>query len=1055
MTQGGAGPLRPRNPITAIVVTAGRSVYLPKALVCLADQTRPVDRVVLVDAGLTADPAVREMALRCGIPDALLTCVHAPGARNFGRAVAAGLAEIRPAPGELLFLLHDDAYPVPDCLETLARAIEFAPSVSIAGPKQLREDMPDALGEVGVTTSRFGRRMTGAEDGELDQGQYDHREDMLGVGSAGMLVRAEAWAELGGLDPALGPFRDGLDLSRRARLAGYRVIVVPGAVLHHEQATFRGLRGRSQRPEVRRSFRARRQAFVYTQLVHAPLALVPFAIAAAIVSGLGRAIWRLLTKDIDLLLAELLAPLAVLARPERIVAARHAASRTSTLPRAALRPLQTTFRDVRAMHRDRRLARAEAVRLREAPSEVEIAERAALAARRRRVLAVLSVVAALVIVAAFASLLGAGQIVGGALAPYDVGPIEAWSRAVASWLPVGLGSPGPADPMSLIFALASTLSAGHGAVALIVATPVSALLGGWFAAGAATRSTMVRAWATLVWFAAPSLWLSLADGRLGAAVTHAAIPWALLGLARAAGVDRRDTIRRVAPDPSMPEVEPTETSHASGQRSIAAAAGGGLALAIAVAGTPMLAPVAAIGVLLTWATTGFGWRVLIALIPPAAMVLRLADAAIRAGSWRILLADPGLPMTTEPTPLWNALLGWPTQPSVPARLPVIGGVVLALSALIVLAALAALARRGPRSRAVRAGWLLALLGLLAVAAAGRIEVALAGQTIVRPWGGGAVSVIVAGFVLAATCGADSTGAWIGLVGGARRAQAAVLAAVMLAGPGLQLADTVWQWRSGRDVAISRTQVPAIPLIAAMAAASPDRTSTLVLWREEEDILSWRVVRGSGPRADDPAAVIATSRLTGSLISADAAPLPAGLSAISHLVAQVAAGSAEGVASQFAQAGIGFLVVPPDNKSLAAALDTTEGLTRAAETESGVSWRVGGASDEGRPSWLRLVEPDGTQTALPADGAGIPSGAEGRMIVLAEAADPGWRATQGGQVLERTTLGWQQGFMLPPHGGAIRLSYRSDPLALGQMLVFAAMGLVALPLRRRRSEEGES
>jgi hypothetical protein len=468
----------------------------------------------------------------------------------------------------------------------------------------------------------------------------------------------------------------------------------------------------------------------------------------------------------------------------------------------------------------------------------------------------------------------------------------------------------------------------------------------------------------------------------------------------------------------------------------------------------LLAPAVIIGVILACVTTGCGWRVLVALIPPLALFLRLADAAIHEGSWRVMLADPGLPLPSEPTALWQALLGWPASPSVPARLPVIAGVVLALSALVVLAALAALARRGPRSRAVRVGWVVALLGLGAVAVAGRIDVALAGQEMVRPWSGGAISVVLAGFLLAATCGADNTGAWIGLVGGARRAEAAVLAAVMFAGPGLQLADTVWQWRAGRDVALTRSTARQIPVIAAMSGASEDRTSTVVLWRED-DTLSWRVVRGSGLRADDPAAVIATARLTGPLISADAADLAAGPSAISHLVAKVAAGSAEGVATEFAQAGIGFLLVPPGNKPLATALDTTQGLTRAAETESGVCWRVGGATDAARPSWLRLIEPDGVQAALPADGAKVASGGQGRQLILAEVADAGWWATQGGVPLEATTVGWQQAFTVRPDSGAIRIGYRDDKLAGIQFAILSIMAVVALPLRRRRGEEGDN
>ncbi|MDR0945131.1 MAG: glycosyltransferase, partial [Bifidobacteriaceae bacterium] len=356
----GAPARRGGQAVVAVVVTRGRSVYLPRALVCLAEQTLTPSAVVLVDTGPHDDPGIREMALRCGLAPETLTVVRAQGAPTFARAVRAGLAATETHPDQLFFLLHDDCYAQADCLSALARAIELAPSVVIAGPKQLRADLPDTLGEVGVTTSRFGRRMTGAKDGELDQGQYDQREDVLGVGSAGMLIRADAWAELGGLDPWLGPFGDGLDLSRRARLAGHRVIVVPGAVVNHEQAAYRGLRGKSGKPDPRRSFWSRRRAFVYTQLVGLPLPLVPVALVAAVVMGIGRAVWRVATKEPVLALAELWGPLRAVLHPWRIAAARRRARHTRRLRRSTLRPLQATQREVRQLRRDRRLARADA-----------------------------------------------------------------------------------------------------------------------------------------------------------------------------------------------------------------------------------------------------------------------------------------------------------------------------------------------------------------------------------------------------------------------------------------------------------------------------------------------------------------------------------------------------------------------------------------------------------------------------------------------------------------------------------------------------------------------
>jgi hypothetical protein len=117
--------------------------------------------------------------------------------------------------------------------------------------------------------------------------------------------------------------------------------------------------------------------------------------------------------------------------------------------------------------------------------------------------------------------------------------------------------------------------------------------------------------------------------------------------------------------------------------------------------------------------------------------------------------------------------------------------------------------------------------------------------------------------------------------------------------------------------------------------------------------------------------------------------------------------------------------------------------------------VGGATDAGRPSWLRLLEPDGTATALAASGGAVPEGVTGRTIVLGEKSDRGWKATLDGVPLDSADAGWQQGFTLPPEGGFVEVSYRTDPLVGLQLALLLLMVLTALPLRRRRSEESES
>ncbi|MGO1934253.1 MAG: glycosyltransferase family 2 protein, partial [Cellulosimicrobium funkei] len=266
--------------VTAVVVTRGRTPFLAHTLAALRAQTTSPHEVVVVDAA-TGDASSEHQGLQLG--DARF--VAAPRARSFGDAVDTALANVEP--GTWLWLLHDDSAPAPDALAELLRAVEHSSAVAVAGPKQERwvpgtdaqlaapfePGTVSRLVEVGVTTTPLGRRLTGIDEDEVDQGQHDAREDVLAVGLAGALVRRAVWQELGGTDPELGPFGDGLDLCRRARLAGHRVVVVPSAVVRHAQASLLGLRERRRgttalpAPDPDASSAARRHSQLHARLV--------------------------------------------------------------------------------------------------------------------------------------------------------------------------------------------------------------------------------------------------------------------------------------------------------------------------------------------------------------------------------------------------------------------------------------------------------------------------------------------------------------------------------------------------------------------------------------------------------------------------------------------------------------------------------------------------------------------------------------------------------------------------------------------------------------------
>ncbi|HEY5554461.1 MAG TPA: glycosyltransferase family 2 protein, partial [Cellulomonas sp.] len=353
-----------------------------------------------------------------------------------------------------------------------------------------------------------------------------------------------------------------LDLSRRARLAGHRVVVVPSAAVRHAQAGYHGLRDASaadvevdadsdgvpDSADPRRSFAARRRSLVHQRLTSVPLPLMPVVAVLSVVVGAIRSLVRVATKEPALAVTELGAPFVALSRLRAIARSRARARATRRLPRRALRPLQATWRDVWAEWRDRRLARAEMRKVGQAPSELEIRELAALASRRRTGLGALAVVlvgaTALALGKLISSVAGGATLVGPALAPTAARLAELWAAATSGWVSGGLGAPGPAD--ALLVALVpgtAVLGSSSAAVAgLLLGAVVLAGVGAWFAAGAATRSVGVRAWAGVAWAAAPALLLGLGDGRIGAVLVHVMLPWVVLGLARAMGVQRVDTV---------------------------------------------------------------------------------------------------------------------------------------------------------------------------------------------------------------------------------------------------------------------------------------------------------------------------------------------------------------------------------------------------------------------------------------------------------------------------------------------------------------------------------
>ncbi|WP_300406358.1 glycosyltransferase [Nocardioides sp.] len=324
--------------VAVLVVSHDGARWLPGVLEGLAEQELH-GRVVAVDTGSLDESA----ALLAPVADV----VTATSSTSYPAAVRMGLERLEALEAldpldsgahDWVWLLHDDSRPAPGALAALLAAAARRPDVDVLGPKLREWPSLARLLELGVTISGTGRRETGLERGEYDQGQHDEQREVLAVNTAGMLVRRAVLEELGGFDEHLPVFGNDLDFGWRAASAGHTTLVVPEAVVFHAEAAHRGLRRTSL--TGRHTHYQERRAALYTLLVNSSARALPWRVVRLVLGTLLRMIGFLALRSAGEALDDLAALLSVLSRPGTIAAARRD-RRTATRRLTAARPISS------------------------------------------------------------------------------------------------------------------------------------------------------------------------------------------------------------------------------------------------------------------------------------------------------------------------------------------------------------------------------------------------------------------------------------------------------------------------------------------------------------------------------------------------------------------------------------------------------------------------------------------------------------------------------------------------------------------------------------------
>jgi hypothetical protein len=616
------------------------------------------------------------------------------------------------------------------------------------------------------------------------------------------------------------------------------------------------------------------------------------------------------------------------------------------------------------------------------------------------------------------SLLGGGQLGGGALTPGWGGASDLWSEYLQGFHPAGIGSAAGTPPYVAVIAFLATLLAGKTWLAvdavMIGCVPLAGLTA-YLAARRVTRFVPARVWAAAAYALLPVGIGAVAAGRLGMAVAFVLLP--VIGL----------LIARIFTQPR--------------RRARRAAWAVALVTAVAAAFVPLVWLVVGVAVVIGGLTfgrsrPGVGLNLaIVAAVPPLLLVpwsLQLAASPVsmflESGLQQPGLSQAGLPAS-------SLLLLSPGGPGLPPH---------GVTAGLLLAALVTAIASGRRP-AVLAGWGVALAGLLVAAGVSQLVITPPGGGQAIPaWPGAMLAFAGGGLVLAAAAGGDSLPAWLSKGRWRSPAGLGVLLLALVACSAPALAAATWVTRGVRGP-VAQVAAPVLPEFVSVSSSSGLRPRTLVLRAGAHGTVSYEVLRGADP-------LIGESSLT---------PVPAAERALNTTVAALVApsgGEAQDQGRALAGFGIGYVLLPsPGSPALTSLLDGVAGLRSVSQTASFQLWRV-----VDTVARVRVQEAGGKVVPVPSGAVGVPGAAVpagGGELILAEPAG-GWSATVNGQPLTPLAApvgGWAQGFRLPAGGGTLSIGHSQlgrDAIVLLEGLAVLAVAGLGLPGARVAGEETE-
>lgn len=218
--------------VTIVILNWNRVADTLECLDSLVRMKYPSFSIVVVDNGSTdGSPEAIERWGREQLP---LAQIRNAENRGFVRGSNQGMRHALSTDTDYVFLLNNDTVVEPDTLSLLIATAERSGDIGMVGPKVYQHGKGPVLDSAGTRTITWLAQGFLLGHGEEDHGQYDNPGELPYVTGTALLVKRAVLEKVGLMDEDYFCYFDDFDWGLKARGAGYRLLLVPEAVVQHK-----------------------------------------------------------------------------------------------------------------------------------------------------------------------------------------------------------------------------------------------------------------------------------------------------------------------------------------------------------------------------------------------------------------------------------------------------------------------------------------------------------------------------------------------------------------------------------------------------------------------------------------------------------------------------------------------------------------------------------------------------------------------------------------------------------------------------------------------------